>query len=71
MLRSQERQLDRQAKVYMEERQRRREKIEQEASYVWRDIHRLDEELDRVREALELKRIKRRERAGSRRKRGG
>lgn len=58
VLRSQERQLDRQAKVYMEERQRRREKIEQEASYVWRDIHRLDEELDRVREALELKRIK-------------
>lgn len=57
-LRSQERELDRQARIHMEERQRRREKTEQEAAYVWRDIHRLEEELDRVREALEIKRIK-------------
>lgn len=58
MLREQEKELDRQARVHAQERQRRREKIEQEASYVWRDIHRLEEELERVREGLELKQIK-------------
>ena len=58
VLRDHEKALDRQARDYTRERQRRREKIEQEASYVWRDIHRLEEELDRVQEGLELKRIK-------------
>src|SRR5699024_4121139 len=54
----QEKALDRQARDRTRERQSRREKIEQEASYVWRDIHRLEEELERVREGLELKRAK-------------
>lgn len=55
LLRSEEKDLDRQARKYMEERQRRRERLEQESSYVWRDIHRLEEELERVQEGLELK----------------
>ena len=58
VLREQEKALDRQARDRTRERQSRREKIEQEASYVWRDIHRLEEELERVREGLELKRAK-------------
>ena len=58
VLREQEKVLDRQARDRTRERQSRREKIEQEASYVWRDIHRLEEELERVREGLELKRAK-------------
>ena len=58
MLRQKEKELDRQARKHLEERQRKREKTEQEAGYVWRDIHRLEEELDRVREGLELKRIR-------------
>ncbi|MEI3218410.1 MAG: hypothetical protein V8S08_00805 [Lachnoclostridium sp.] len=44
--------LDREEKNMMAQRQSRREKIEQEASYVWRDIHRLEEELKDVEEAI-------------------
>lgn len=56
MLRLEEKELDRQARNYMEDRQHRRERLEQESSYIWRDMHRLEEELCRVQEGLELKR---------------
>ena len=44
--------IDREEKRMMEERQVQREKLEQEASYVWRDMHRLEEELEDVEEAI-------------------
>lgn len=55
VIRGEEKELDRQARASLEERQRRREKTELEASYVWKDIHRMEEELERIQEGLDLK----------------
>lgn len=52
----QKKQLDRQMRDALEKKQKQREKLEQESSYIWRDVHRLEEELERIDEALQLKR---------------
>ena len=39
----------------MSRKQQKREKLEQEVSFIWRDIHHLEEELDRVGEELEYR----------------
>ena len=44
--------LDKEAKDALVRKQQKRELIEQEASYVWRDIHRLEEEQDSITEEL-------------------
>ena len=36
----------------MAQKQQKREKLEQEVSFVWRDVHHLEEELERVEEEL-------------------
>ena len=39
----------------MSRKQQKREKLEQEVSFIWRDVHHLEEELDRVEEELEYR----------------
>lgn len=46
---------EREIKQSLQKQQRKREKIEQEASYVWRDMHVLESELENVTRILELK----------------
>lgn len=46
---------ERELKQALQKQQRRRERIEQEASFVWRDMHVLESELENVDRALELK----------------
>ena len=49
-------------------KQQKREKLEQEVSFIWRDVHHLEEELDRVEEELEYragKRKKKKERTAA------
>ena len=55
------RDLERGAKETLEEKHRIREKIELEASYIWRDVHRLEEEKERIREELDSREEKERE----------
>lgn len=55
------RDLERGAKEALEEKHRIREKIELEASYIWRDVHRLEEEKERIREELDSREEKERE----------
>lgn len=52
-LREKKRILERDVKNSLIEKQQKREHIEQEASYVWRDVHHLEEERDRIAEELE------------------
>lgn len=61
-LRARLREQEREAKEALEEKHRKREKIELEASYVWRDVHRLEGERERIGEELESRRKKERER---------
>lgn len=51
-LREKKKTLEREAKNSMIGKQQKREHIEQEASYVWRDVHRLEEERNRITEEL-------------------
>ena len=51
------RQIDRAKKEFVQKRQKKREQIEQEASYIWREIHKLQEEED----VLEAEIVSRRE----------
>lgn len=52
-LREKKRVLERDVKNSLIEKQQKREQIEQEASYVWRDVHHLEEERNRIAEELE------------------
>lgn len=61
-LTAERKEIDKQARKDLEEKQRKRSRIEQEISYVWRDIHHLDEELEKVTEALAYKEQKEKER---------
>lgn len=54
-----------------EQKQRRRTELEQEASYVWREIHHLQEELDRVEDGLEKARLQEEQRKESAQTRRG
>lgn len=46
---------EREIKQALQKQQRKRERIEQESTYVWRDMHVLETELENVDRALELK----------------
>ncbi len=47
--------LENEIRMEMSRKQRKREKLEQEVSFIWRDVHHLEEELDRVEEELEYR----------------
>lgn len=57
-LRTKKKEVDREIRGKLQEKQKKRERIEQEASYVWRDIHVLETELEDVKDEL----VKRKER---------
>lgn len=44
--------LENEIRMEMAQKQQKREKLEQEVSFVWRDVHHLEEELERVEEEL-------------------
>lgn len=50
--------VDRELKQVLLEKQKKRELIEQEASYIWREIHHIDDKLEAVGEELELREMK-------------
>lgn len=51
-LKERRRQIDRQIKEDFQKKQAKRERLEQEASFIWRDIHRLQTERDRLKEKI-------------------
>ena len=51
-LRGRKRILENEIRMEMAQKQQKREKLEQEVSFVWRDVHHLEEELERVEEEL-------------------
>lgn len=55
LLRARKKEAEREAGAVLEQKQQARERLEQEASYVWRDIHRLEEELEQLEEKLRQK----------------
>lgn len=57
-LKEKKQQLEREVKDSMLRRQVQRERMEQEASYVWRDVHRLEEEYVRITEEVRHRREK-------------
>ena len=57
-LKSKKKVLDREMKNVLLKKQQKRESIEQEMSYVWRDIHRLEEEQESLTEELEHRKQK-------------
>lgn len=58
-LKEQRRELDRQGKTFLDKKQKERELLEQEASYIWREVHELEEKAEHIREEIECR--KRRE----------
>ncbi len=50
--------VDREIKKALLEKQKKRESIEQEASYVWRDIHHIDDKIETIKRELELREMK-------------
>lgn len=61
-LREKQKSLDQQIRQEMEKRQEKRERIEQESSYVWRDVHRLEMEREHLDEELHYREKKEQER---------
>lgn len=55
-LRESRRQIERDIKEELEKKQQKRERIEQETSYVWREMHRLQEETDSLKESIKNRR---------------
>ena len=51
-LRDRKKILENEIRMEMAQKQQKREKLEQEVSFVWRDVHHLEEELERVEEEL-------------------
>ena len=51
-LRGRKKILENEIRMEMAQKQQEREKLEQEVSFVWRDVHHLEEELERVEEEL-------------------
>ena len=51
-LEEQKKTIDKEIREALYERQRQRETVEQEASFVWREIHRLEEEEEQIRERI-------------------
>lgn len=55
-LKERRREIDRQIKEDFQKKQTKRERIEQEASFIWRDIHRLQTERDNLEEKIAYRR---------------
>ncbi len=55
MLAKQRKDLDKEMKESLQCKQKKREKIEQESTYLWRDIHKLEEERDHLEEELAIR----------------
>lgn len=53
-LKEREKELQKEERVREQKKQDKREKLELEVSYVWRDVHKLEEELEEVSEKLSL-----------------
>lgn len=52
VLKERKKEAEREAGKILEKKQQKREHIDQESSYIWRDIHRLEEEQEQVRERI-------------------
>ena len=63
-LKERKKQIEREIKAELEEKQRQREKTEQESSYVWREIHKLEGELESLEGEIESRREKEQQEAG-------
>lgn len=57
-LKVRKKEIEKEIRLVLEEKQKKREYTEQEASYVWRDIHKLQEEKERLAEEIELRRAR-------------
>lgn len=55
-LNERKRQINAQIREEIEEKQQKRERIEQESSYVWRDVHRIQEETESLEETIAQRR---------------
>lgn len=55
-LKERRKEIDRQIKEDFREKQAKRERVEQEASFIWRDIHRLQTERDNLKEKIAYRR---------------
>lgn len=53
--------VDREVKQVLLEKQKKRESVEQEASYIWRELHYIDDKIEALREELELRNVKKEE----------
>lgn len=62
LLLTRKKELDREVKQDVLNKQRERERVEQEAAHIWRDIHHIDIELEDVRSELELRKEEKKER---------
>lgn len=57
-LKERKKQIEKEIKTELEEKQRQRERTEQEASYVWRDIHKLEDEMENLEAEIKSRREK-------------
>lgn len=55
-LKERKRELERELRAALQEKQKQREHIEQEASFLWRDIHKLREEQRELEEEIAIRR---------------
>lgn len=62
LLLARRKEVDREVKRDVLDKEKKRESVEQEAAHIWRDIHRIDIELEEVRTELELRKIENKER---------
>lgn len=58
MLAKQRKDQEKEIKNFLQDKQKKREKIEQESNYLWRDIHRLEEQRDQLEEELAYRKEK-------------
>ena len=57
-LKDQKKQIEKEIREELEKKQTQRERTEQEASYVWRDIHKLEDEIGNLEDEIESRREK-------------
>ncbi len=57
-LKMRKKEIEKEIRLALEEKQKKREYTEQEASYVWRDIHKLQEEKERLTQEIELRKVR-------------
>lgn len=67
LLQEKQKEADREIRLALQKKQRERERIEQEASYVWRDIHVLESDLEDVTKALDMRKSEERPEYGRKR----